>query len=355
MSARHITICLLLTAGFVAAAEPPPQTAFFERMKDLCGARFEGTSTFPADPGDAFRGATLVAFFESCDARQVKIPFHVGDDTSRTWYLTRTDAGLELKHDHRHADGSPDEITNYGGKATAPGTGLRQSFPADDHTAALIREAATNKWFLTLSEDGETLTYELERHGKPRFAATLRRVRAEPVRDGALERWLTGALEGIHVPERPVSLAAHRVTHPDGTEHPLAEKRGSALLVNLWSRGCLPCKQEMPDLAALQRELGDERFEVVALPMDTKKPRAIRKTLAAWGATVLVPYASDPHGLARVLFDAGLFTEREVSFIYPTTYLVNVRGEIVAVREGFQHWDTPEVRALIVALKDDRL
>ena len=142
----------------------------------MCGARFVGQSTFPEDPGHAWRGKTLVADVESCDEREIRIPFHVGEDTSRTWVLSRVADGLELKHDHRHADGTPDEITFYGSTTTRPGTELSQSFPVDAHTAKLIPDAASNEWSLTLSEDGSKLTYYLERHGKPRFRAELKRV-----------------------------------------------------------------------------------------------------------------------------------------------------------------------------------
>ena len=73
--------------------------------------------------------------------------------------------------------------------------------------------------------------------------------------------------------ETPVSLADHQITYPDGTDHPLKEKGGKVLLVNLWARWCVPCKDEMKDLATLQKDLGDDRFEVVALPM---KKRSIK-------------------------------------------------------------------------------
>jgi hypothetical protein len=151
------------------------QAAFFDRLAALCGATFKGATVFPADPGEAWKDQVLVAHFKSCEADEVRIPFSVGEDRSRTWILRRVDGGLQLKHDHRHADGTPDEITGYGGVTRAPGTSLSQSFPADDHTAALIPEAATNEWFLSFSEDGNQLTYYLERHGKPRFKAILTR------------------------------------------------------------------------------------------------------------------------------------------------------------------------------------
>jgi len=165
--------CLLFASPILAE---DPQSVFFERVGALCAARFEGQATFPEDPGDAFRGKLLVAVVETCGERVIRIPFHVGEDRSRTWILTRVEGGLELKHDHRHPDGTPDEVTMYGGTSSRPGTGLSQSFPADEQTAALIPEARTNEWSLTLSEDGGELTYYLERHGEPRFRAVLQRV-----------------------------------------------------------------------------------------------------------------------------------------------------------------------------------
>ena len=155
------------------------QQAFFDKVKSMCGARFEGESVFPEDPGDAFRGQLLVATVETCGDDEIRIPFIVGPDSSRTWVLKRTVKGLQLKHDHRHADGTPDEVTLYGGVAVDAGSAFSQSFPADSYTADLIPEASTNEWFLSFSVDGQELTYYLERHGKPRFKAVLNKRAAE--------------------------------------------------------------------------------------------------------------------------------------------------------------------------------
>jgi hypothetical protein len=151
------------------------QDAFFQQIADLCGARFTGQSSFPEDPGDAFRGKTLIAHIKTCEADEIRIPFNVGEDQSRTWVLSKVEGGLQLKHDHRHEDGTPDEVTMYGGTTLNTGSDLSQSFPADAHTADLIPDASTNEWFLSLSEDGSELTYYLERHSKPRFRAVLQK------------------------------------------------------------------------------------------------------------------------------------------------------------------------------------
>lgn len=177
---------------------------------------------------------------------------------------------------------------------------------------------------------------------------------ASPARASALGSCLVGEMAELEPLEKPVSLAEHRIVYPDGSERALGDKRGKVLLVNLWAKWCLPCRAEMKDFSRLQRDLGDDRFEIVALPMKQRSLRSARKILDSWNAPNLEPYGNDPQALARVLYEQGLFTETTIEFVYPTTYLVGKHGEILAIREGFLSWDTPEARALIEALKNDR-
>ena len=81
--------------------------------------------------------------------------------------LTRTESGIRLKHDHRHADGTEDQITQYGGDAPAPGDPGRQEFRADSLTAALIPAAATNVWTIEVAA-GTKFVYALRREGTDR-------------------------------------------------------------------------------------------------------------------------------------------------------------------------------------------
>jgi hypothetical protein len=108
----------------------------------------------------------LVMHVRECRSGEVRIPFHVGDDRSRTWIVTRTAAGLRLKHDHRHADGAPDELTMYGGDTVTPGTAGRQQFPADAESIALFTRTGrtvsnSNVWAMEVQP--RLFAYELRR------------------------------------------------------------------------------------------------------------------------------------------------------------------------------------------------
>ena len=118
---------------------PRPQPTFFSNLAALCGKAFEGRIVSPPVAADAsFAGKRLVMHVRECSADTIRIPFHVGDDRSRTWVVTRTTTGYRLKHDHRHQDGSEDKVTQYGGDSVAPGTAVPSGVSADAFTKALL-------------------------------------------------------------------------------------------------------------------------------------------------------------------------------------------------------------------------
>ena len=121
----------------------------------------------PVEADRAFAGQRLVMHVRDCTDSEIRIPFQVGEDRSRTWVISRTASGLRLKHDHRHEDGSEDVLTQYGGDTVAPGTAQRQEFPADTFSRELfvrrnIAVSATNVWAMEV-EPGRMFAYELRR------------------------------------------------------------------------------------------------------------------------------------------------------------------------------------------------
>ena len=169
-----LLMLLPTTSAVLAHAETDTHQAFFANLKKLCGQQFEGETKFPQDPEHPLVGKKLTMTVASCTENELRIPFQVGEDKSRTWILTLTDKGLLFKHDHRHEDGTPDKITMYGGWAAADGTPHSQKFPADADTAKLIPEAVTNVWKLEINPQTQQFSYSLERHGKPRYEAVFK-------------------------------------------------------------------------------------------------------------------------------------------------------------------------------------
>lgn len=149
------------------------QNKFFANLFELCGETFLGEATFPDDPDHDLVGEELSATISTCTEEEIRIPFHAGEDESRTWVFTRSDEGLHLRHDHRYPDGTAHDTTDYGGYANDEGSATAQYFPADEKTSEMLPEAATNVWMVEIEPDTGKLIYYLERHEEPRFRAEL--------------------------------------------------------------------------------------------------------------------------------------------------------------------------------------
>lgn len=125
------------------------QEAFWATMQTHCGKAYAGRVD---DATEYYRagleGKALVAHWRECSPTRIHIALHENEDRSRNWILTKADGVLRLKHDHRHEDGTEDEISQYGGDAPLPGLANRQIFRADAHTAQILPLRSDNFWFM---------------------------------------------------------------------------------------------------------------------------------------------------------------------------------------------------------------
>jgi hypothetical protein len=156
----------VITACASAPVRAP--SAFEAAISPLCGKAFEGRIVTTDAADDDWRAQRVVMHVRTCDARFITIPLHVGEDRSRTWVLMQVGNDWELRHDHRHEDGSEDVLTQYGGFAATPADALRQEFPADQATKDLfdrenIPVSKANVWAVEIDASSNLFAYELRR------------------------------------------------------------------------------------------------------------------------------------------------------------------------------------------------
>ncbi|MEE4177641.1 MAG: hypothetical protein V2I46_09035 [Bacteroides sp.] len=185
---RHSLFFLILVFGFAACGprqqtketeetlplallEDANQQAFFNNLYKLCGQSFAGREVFMIEENESWAHLDFVMHVTECGDDRILIPFHLSEDHSRTWMFVVEEGKLRFRHDHRHEDGTPDEVTLYGGYATREGTAFVQHFPADDYTCQLIPYACNNEWIVEIAEDFSSFTYKLTRDGVLRFEA----------------------------------------------------------------------------------------------------------------------------------------------------------------------------------------
>ncbi|MCP1340166.1 hypothetical protein NJR55_11270 [Idiomarina sp. M1R2S28] len=144
------------------------QAEFFAAINKHCGNSYAGEVTVDTPKSEGFEG-DLVMHVRKCGEQRIEIPFHVGDNHSRTWILTQTGSGISLKHDHRKPDGNYDPLTMYGGHTTDKGYATAQSFPVDAYSKELfielgVPQSNTNTWQMYIHD--KTFTYRLVREGR---------------------------------------------------------------------------------------------------------------------------------------------------------------------------------------------
>jgi thiol-disulfide isomerase/thioredoxin len=131
------------------------------------------------------------------------------------------------------------------------------------------------------------------------------------------------------------------ITYVDstGTARTQADLKGRVVLLNLWATWCVPCLKEMPGLDRLQRDLGSNKFEVVALSVDRAGPDAAKKFLDKIKVANLKLYADASAKAATALKAVGM----------PTTLLLNAKGEEIGRLIGPAEWDSADAKKLIAA------
>ena len=143
--------------------------AFFDNLASLCGNSYSGEQIYRSHHASGWGHLDMVMHVTVCEQDHIHIPFHVGEDQSRTWMFLVEDGNLRFRHDHRYPDGTPEEENLYGGYADDNGTAFEQYFPADAYTAKLIDGGGGNVWTVRIDEGFTTLTYRLERDGEKRL------------------------------------------------------------------------------------------------------------------------------------------------------------------------------------------
>jgi peroxiredoxin/copper chaperone CopZ len=66
------------------------------------------------------------------------------------------------------------------------------------------------------------------------------------------------------------------VSTPDGERIRLSDLRGRAVLINFWARWCTSCLSEMPNIKAVQEEVGSDRLAVLAINAGESRKEALQ-------------------------------------------------------------------------------
>jgi cytochrome c biogenesis protein CcmG/thiol:disulfide interchange protein DsbE len=110
----------------------------------------------------------------------------------------------------------------------------------------------------------------------------------------------------------------------------LSQFRGKPVLLNFWATWCPPCVQEVPELVALQRQVGD-KVTILAVSMD--EDEAAYKAFTAKNMPGVLTVRDPDHKSSSVYG----------TFAYPETFLIDRDGKIQRKFIGAVDWTSPEM------------
>lgn len=110
----------------------------------------------------------------------------------------------------------------------------------------------------------------------------------------------------------------------DGSELKLSDLRGRVVFINYWAEWCQPCREEIPELNALQRQYGD-RAQVLAVNFDGVSGEELIKQSSAVGIQFPI-LTTDPRHQFGVQPSGAL----------PETLVINPQGDFQQVLLGPQ-------------------
>ncbi|AZO66006.1 MULTISPECIES: thiol:disulfide interchange protein TlpA [unclassified Mesorhizobium] len=151
----------------------------------------------------------------------------------------------------------------------------------------------------------------------------------------------TGQVAALLPADPPQSLKSLAFNDPAGKPMTLADHAGKTVLLNLWATWCAPCRAEMPALDALQKEMGSDAFEVVAVNVDVGDDTKPKKFLEETGVTSLGYYRDSTMALFNDLKTRGL------ALGLPVTMLIDGEGCLIAHMNGPAEWSGPDAKRLV--------
>lgn len=146
---------------------------------------------------------------------------------------------------------------------------------------------------------------------------------------------------GIVYPKRVKTAPVFDLTDLNGTRVNLEKYRGKAVLLNFWATWCQACKEEMPAMERLHKELSKEGVQIVAISIDRGNEDRIKEFVEKYNLTF--PILLDPNQtVRRNYFIMGL----------PTSYLIDPQGKLRGFVSGARPWDSVSSKQVMRLLKN---
>ncbi len=153
----------------------------------------------------------------------------------------------------------------------------------------------------------------------------------------------TGEVAALTMTSKPMKMPDLAFDDGNGNPKKLSDWKGRTVLLNLWATWCVPCRKEMPALERLEAKMGSDKFQVVAVNIDTRDPDKPKNFLKEANLTRLGNFSDAKAKVFQDLKSIGL------ALGMPTSVLIDGQGCQIANMAGPAEWDSADAVKLIQA------
>ncbi len=109
----------------------------------------------------------------------------------------------------------------------------------------------------------------------------------------------------------------------EGKTVKLSDFKGKVVLLNFWATWCPPCREEIPDLVALQNEYKDKGLVVLGVSLDQNGPAQVKSFVSRMKINYPVVIGDEKMAMSYGSIQA-----------IPTTFYIDRAGKIAGMHEG---------------------
>lgn len=125
----------------------------------------------------------------------------------------------------------------------------------------------------------------------------------------------------------------------NGSDVKLSDLKGKVVLLNFWATWCPPCREEIPSMMRLNKQMAGKPFQMLAVSID-EGGKADVESFFKSNKFSLPAYADQDRKAAAAYGVTGV----------PETYLIDTKGIVVKKVIGPLKWDDTEVVSFITEL-----
>ena len=144
---------------------------------------------------------------------------------------------------------------------------------------------------------------------------------------------VSGMLQAANLKAVEDNVAAPSLVLKDlqGKQHDLNDYKGQVVLVQFWATYCGPCRNEMPSMNKMMKEMGDVPFKILAVDMGETKEEVDQ-------------FVSEVKPEFTILMDKdGKSIEDWRVFAAPSNFIIDPDGNIRYTLFGGVEWDSVEL------------